>query len=294
MQAHTLLEWYAEAGVDEAVDDTPTHYFALKAKPAAHAGAKPGVIAEPADISALPPPAVGAAPQVVVPLHYTPSAAMAAARELADRAQSIEELEAMVRSFDGCALKKTASKTVFGDGNPKGRLMVIGEAPGAQEDVQGIPFCGASGKLLDAMLAAIGLSRQDVFISNTVFWRPPGNRQPSLEETQTCLPFVEKLIRLVNPQLLLLAGGTATTTLLKRDTSVTKLRGRLDHYVNPYLTESSVPVLVTFHPSYLLRSPAQKRLAWHDMLMVKACLQAAAATSAPHSDALADAPETTH
>ncbi len=125
---------------------------------------------------------------------------MSASRQLADNAKTLAELEAAVRAFDGCAIKKTASKTVFCDGNPKAKVMIIGEAPGAQEDIQGIPFCGPSGKLLDAMLAAIGLDRTSVYISNTVFWRPPGNRQPTPEETATCLPFVEKHIALVRPK----------------------------------------------------------------------------------------------
>lgn len=194
---------------------------------------------------------------------------MAAARELADRATSLTGLEAMVRAFDGCAIKKTASKTVFADGNPKARLMVIGEAPGAQEDRQGIPFCGPSGQLLDRMLAAIGLNRaESAYISNTVFWRPPGNRQPSPEETSACLPFVEKHIALVRPALLMLSGGTAVTTLLRQDTSVSRLRGKLYEYRNPYL-DTPITALVTYHPSYLLRSPAQKRLAWSDLMMAR-------------------------
>lgn len=198
---------------------------------------------------------------------------MAAARELADKATTLAELEAAVRGFNGCAIKKTASKTVFCDGNPKARVMIIGEAPGAQEDIQGIPFCGPSGMLLDRMLAAIGLDRTSVYISNTVFWRPPGNRQPSPEETSTCLPFVEKHIALVNPAILILSGGTATMTLLQKDASISRLRGRFYDYQNAYL-ETPISALVTYHPSYLLRSPGQKRLAWNDLLMVKNALAA--------------------
>lgn len=256
MQSHQLLEWYMEAGVDEAISDMPTDYFA----------APPPVKEVPVVQAEAPAPKVPK--MMATPLHHTPSAAMACAREWADKAASLEELEAMVRSFEGCAIKKTASKTVFSDGNPAGRVMIIGEAPGAQEDIQGIPFCGPSGKLLDLMLKSIGLDRTSVYISNTVFWRPPGNRQPSLEETQACLPFVEKHIALVKPDLLILSGGTSTTTLLRKDTSITRLRGKLYDYSNPYLA-SPIPAMVTFHPSYLLRTPGQKRLAWHDLLMVK-------------------------
>ncbi|NBO19007.1 MAG: uracil-DNA glycosylase, partial [Proteobacteria bacterium] len=144
----------------------------------------------------------------------------------------------------------------------------IGEAPGAQEDLQGIPFCGPSGALLDKMLAAIGLDRRSVYISNSVFWRPPGNRQPSAEETMICQPFVEKHIALVKPALLILAGGTATTAVLRKEASISRLRGKLYPYTNPYITEP-VQTLVTFHPSYLLRTPGQKRLAWHDLLQAQ-------------------------
>lgn len=260
MQNHQLLEWYLEAGVDEAIADTPTNYFALT---------QSRKVAAPAVEAAPESPVAMAAPKPSPsPLHHTPSAAMAMARELADKATTLAELETAVRGFDGCAIKKTASKTVFSDGNPAGRVMIIGEAPGAQEDIQGIPFCGPSGQLLDRMLASIGLNREVVFISNTVFWRPPGNRQPSTEETQTCLPFVEKMIALVNPALLVLSGGTSTTTLLKKDSSISRLRGKVYDYSTPYL-DAPVATMVTFHPSYLLRTPSQKRLAWHDMLMIK-------------------------
>ena len=257
MQNHQLLEWYMEAGVDEATSETPTDYFAA-----------PGAVARVELVTSEAAPAPVAVIVNATPLHHTPTAAMALAREWADKAGSLTELEAMVRSFEGCGIKKTASKTVFSDGNPQARVMIIGEAPGAQEDVQGIPFCGPSGKLLDLMLASIGLDRTSVYISNTVFWRPPGNRQPSLEETQACLPFVEKHIALAKPDLLILSGGTSTTTLLKKDASISRLRGKLYDYSNAYLSRP-VPAMVTFHPSYLLRTPAQKRLAWHDLLIVK-------------------------
>lgn len=268
MPKRQLLEWYSEAGVDEAIDDGVTDYFApAQASPAQTSSA---VAAETAP--ARPAHAPVAANPPASPLHHTPSAAIAKARALADSAATLEELELAVRGFDGCAIKKTASKTVFCDGNPAARLMIIGEAPGAQEDIQGIPFCGPSGMLLDRMLAAIGLDRKSVYISNTVFWRPPGNRQPSPEETSICLPFVEKHIALVKPSLLMLAGGTATNTLLRKDASISRLRGKLYDYSNAYL-DTPLPTAVTFHPSYLLRSPAQKRLAWHDLQMIQAFLE---------------------
>jgi len=254
-----------EAGADEAVGDEAVDYFA-SGEWRVTSDEKKNTSQHPVQ----PPLTTHHSPLATQsPLHHSPSAAIAASRALADKAATLAELEAAVRSFDGCAIKKTANKTVFSDGNPQGRVMIIGEAPGAQEDIQGIPFCGPSGKLLDAMLAAIGLTRAaNVYISNTVFWRPPGNRQPSPEETSTCLPFVEKHIALVKPALLILSGGTATTTLLRKDTSISRLRGKFYDYTNPYL-ETPIPTVVTYHPSYLLRSPAQKRLAWNDLLMIK-------------------------
>jgi uracil-DNA glycosylase family 4 len=267
-----LLEWYLHAGVDEAIGDVAVDHFSPLPSPLVGEGGVGGKFPHIQAASSLhqpplpnPPPQGGR--ENSAPLHHSPSAAMAKARALADSCTTLAELEAAVRAFDGLAIKKTASKTVFADGNPEAKIVIIGEAPGAQEDIQGIPFCGPSGQLLDRMLASIGLDRSSVYISNTVYWRPPGNRQPSPEETAACLPFVEKLIALVNPKLLLLAGGTATTALLQKDASISRLRGRTYDYTNPYLA-TPVSTLVTYHPSYLLRSPGQKRLAWNDLLIV--------------------------
>lgn len=266
LSAREILQWYLDAGVDEAISDEPVNYFALAApKPAPTP--EPPILQQQAEAPAASPPSPASGP--AAPLHHSPSAAMAQARTQADEARDLAQLEAAVRAFDGCALKRTASKTVFADGYAASGLMIIGEAPGAQEDQQGIPFCGPSGALLDKMLAAIGRNRADgAYISNTVFWRPPGNRQPSSEEAAICLPFVEKHIALVRPKLLVLAGGVATTSLLRKDTSIGRLRGKLYDYKNDYM-DAPVKALVTFHPSYLLRTPAQKRLAWHDLLLAK-------------------------
>jgi uracil-DNA glycosylase len=257
MNKKALMEWYLEAGVDETVGDAPVNHFknpAPKEERQAPSNSEPRVLA-PSSI-----------------LSMAPSAAIASARALADKCQTFEELENAIRGFEGCAIKKTASKTVISDGNPKARVMIIGEAPGVQEDKQGIPFCGPSGMLLDRMLASIGLDRTKVLISNTVYWRPPGNRQPSPEETATCLPFVEKMIALVNPGLLILSGGTATTTLLRKDQSISRLRGKVYDYSNDYL-QAPVPTILMYHPSYLLRSPLQKRLAWNDLLIINTFLE---------------------
>lgn len=260
MDKKSLLTWHIEAGADEAIDDMPTNYFGL--------GAAPALAPAPAAVVAATPVAAATSP---TPLHYSPSAAASAARAAADACTTLAELEAAVRAFDGCAIKKTASKTVFSDGNPNAAVMIIGEAPGAQEDMKGIPFCGPSGHLLDKMLAAIGLDRNSAYIANTVFWRPPGNRQPSIEETSICLPFVEKHIALVNPKILILSGGTATNTLLQKDQSISRLRGKFYDYSNAYLA-APIHTALMYHPSYLLRTPAQKRLAWQDLLMIKGFL----------------------
>lgn len=251
MDNSALLKWQLAAGVDEAIADTATNYFALK---------PPVALITPSPTAK---PVSGA-----MPLHLSPAAASSTARELADKVTTLAELEAAVRGFDGCAIKKTATKTVFADGNPEAEIMVIGEAPGAQEDIQGIPFCGPSGQLLDKMLASIGLDRSKVYITNTIFWRPPANRNPSEIELATCLPFVEKHIALVNPKLLILSGGTAVNALLKKDHSISKLRSKLYDYSNIYMS-GPVKTIVTYHPSYLLRTPASKKLAWQDMLYIK-------------------------
>lgn len=256
MHAVQILQWHLDAGVDEAVGMEPVNRLAAPALAPA----------------AAPPPSP--APKAAFGVKLTaPSEAVAATRRLADACTTLAELEAAVRAFDGIGLKHTAMNTVFADGNPKARIMVIGEAPGAQEDQQGIPFCGASGKLLDKMLGAIGLSRETVYISNTVFWRPPGNRTPSPEELAVCQPFVEKHIALVAPALLLLAGGVACSALLQRDVSISRLRMKLYDYENPYLV-APIRTGVTYHPSYLLRTPAQKKLAWQDLLFFQDFIRA--------------------
>lgn len=261
MNNKALLEWQFEAGVDEAVDSTPTNYFGLKPQL---------TIVTKQDITPTQPTTKSTI--TTTPLHLTPTAANNAARAMANNCKTIVELEEAVKKFDGCAIKKTATKTVFADGNTQAKIMIIGEAPGTQEDLQGIPFCGASGGLLDKMLNSIGLDRTTVYITNTIFWRPPGNRQPSAEETASCLPFVEKHIALVSPRLLILSGGTAANTLLKKDQSISRLRGKIYDYSNEYLS-SPIKTALMYHPSYLLRQPLNKKQAWQDLLIIKRFLE---------------------
>ena len=187
---------------------------------------------------------------------------------LALQAASLADLQALMQSYDGCALKRSCQSTVFGDGNPAARLMIVGEAPGADEDRLGLPFVGASGRLLDSMLAGIGLDRGQVYISNVVPWRPPGNRKPEPAEVELCLPFIRRQIELVDPALLLLLGGAASASLLARSDSISRLRGQWLEYTSHGLARP-IPALPTFHPAFLLRTPLQKREAWRDLLAVR-------------------------
>lgn len=189
------------------------------------------------------------------------------AEGLAEHCHTVAELSAALQNFEGCALKKTATQLVFADGNPEAAVMLVGEAPGREEDRMGLPFVGESGRLLDRMLAAIGLDRNSVYITNVVFWRPPGNRHPSQEETTVCAPFARRHVALVKPKVLVLLGGVAAQTLLDTSEGITRLRGRWFTYPGP---DQPIPALPTFHPAYLLRQPALKRAAWQDLLAIKA------------------------
>ena len=195
------------------------------------------------------------------------SEATATARELAAKAQTLEELKEAIRQFEGLSLKATATNLVFADGSPEARLMLIGEAPGAEEDRRGLPFVGAAGQLLDRMLAAIGHDRTNSYITNIVNWRPPGNRKPSPAEMALCQPFIDRHIALINPALIVLLGDTAAKTLTNRTEGITRLRGKWFTWSKP--DGGTIPLLPTFHPAFLLRSPSQKREAWMDLLAAK-------------------------
>ena len=196
---------------------------------------------------------------------------MQGAYKLAQSARTLAELRNALEKFEDCPLKKTATHLVFADGNPDASIMVVGEAPGADEDRLGVPFVGVSGQLLDRAFAAIGLDRTKIYISNILPWRPPGNRQPTPHETALFLPFIERHIELVSPEILILVGGTAAKTLLKTNEGIVKLRGKWHAYLSPEL-KKPIKTLATFHPAYLLRSPGQKRFVWLDLLSVKAMI----------------------
>jgi DNA polymerase len=272
-----LLRWYAEAGVDETIATQPSNRFTKTVRNVADIqpthNPTPETLREPESRFEMPPKkepmARSTAPIPPIALSVqTPSKAIAEARTLAESCHTLDELREAVTKFNGCLLKRTARKTVFADGNESAKVMVIGEAPGEQEDEQGIPFCGKSGQLLDNTLASIGLKRsENIYISNTIFWRPPGNRTPSPEEVAICAPFVKKHVALKNPDLLILAGGVAGSVLGSTE-SVSKLRRKFHSYTNEYLTKE-IPAVVIYHPSYLLRQPGQKAAAWQDMLMIQ-------------------------
>lgn len=262
-----VLRFYLDAGVDETTGSSPLDRYALsEASAKAPKPTRPAVAVSPpkASVRAQRPGAVASATSQGAPSSVAgQSAAVAAAA-----ATSLEELKVAVEAFDGCALKSTAKSTVFADGNPSGRLMVIGEAPGSDEDRQGLPFIGVSGKLLDRMLDSIGYSRETAYITNVIPWRPPGNRNPTPEEVAICAPFLERHVALVKPEVILMVGGLSAKTLLNRPEGITRLRGRWEAVNTPGL-EQPIPAIATFHPAYLLRSPQQKRLAWRDLLAVK-------------------------
>lgn len=254
------LRWQIDMGADEAIGDEPIDRFAAPPAPEMKK-------AENVRQSAR---AVRPVPQ---PVPQPPSAGQATenavtdSRNAARAATSLEELRHALENFEGCALKKTATNLVFGDGNPNAKVMIIGEAPGAEEDRRGVPFVGPSGALLDNMLASIGYSRETVYITNILFWRPPGNRNPTTAEIAMCLPFVHRHIELVSPDALVFVGGASAKTLLDKTDGITRLRGKWYDFQIP--GGAVIPALATLHPAYLLRSPAQKRQAWRDMISLK-------------------------
>ena len=267
--ALAALRWQLEAGVDEAIEEQPQDR--RRAEPATAAKVSPALAASPPEPPPAQPPSPKPKPEIKPQARpaggdlTSPQQAVASAREAAAAAGSVAELRAALEAFDGCALKATATQLCFADGNPEARIMMIGEAPGAEEDRQGLPFVGVSGRLMDRMLSFIGLDRSQVYISNVLFWRPPGNRSPSAEEIAACLPFTERHIELVDPAYLVLVGGISAKTLLGRSEGILRLRGRWYPYQHAGLAHP-VPALATLHPAYLLRQPAQKRLAWQDYL----------------------------
>jgi uracil-DNA glycosylase len=278
-----LIAFYLEAGVDSALSEEPVNYFAdrpeaIASAPATQAAAERTGKAERTFYQTRPsqaapragrgiaenPRATPAAAPVVAP-----EVAVMAAREAARTAQNLDELRLLLTNFEGCMLRATATQLVFAAGNPKARVMFVGEAPGRDEDIAGEPFVGRSGKLLDLMLHAIGLDRTTAYIANVVPWRPPGNRTPTPHETAICLPFIRRQIELANPDVLVCLGQPSTQTLLGTREGITRTRGRWFRF---HTGSREIRAIPTYHPAFLLRSPLQKRLVWRDFLALKRAL----------------------
>jgi DNA polymerase len=258
--AAQLLAWYAEMGVDIALDDEPRDRFAEA--PPAPAAAPMQELPEPRAREVAPAPA----PSMLALPHEQ---LLGDARSAAASASTLEELRALLESYEGIGLRRTATRLVFADGNSAARVMMVGEAPGREEDREGVPFVGPAGQLLDRMLAAIGLDRSGVYIANVVPWRPPGNRTPTVQEMELCLPFIRRQIELAAPDILVMLGGSAAAALTGTKDGILKARGRWTEYGAGART---IPAVATLHPAYLLRTPLQKRLAWRDFRALKARL----------------------
>jgi uracil-DNA glycosylase family 4 len=287
--AASMLQFYAQAGVVDLLGDEPIDRYAdtvkqleqRKAKKAAKMdqmlssnkaraenirlqSSAPSQTQHPAQRPVQRPE------QASTTLAVPDQAAMKETRELAQSAKTIEELSAIIKSYKGCNLCHSAKNTVFADGNPEAPVMLIGEAPGRDEDMHGIPFVGPAGQMLDKMLAAISLDRTSCYISNIIPWRPPGNRTPVAHEIELCRPFVERHIELAQPKLLIFMGNVSTKTLLNTNKGILSIRGKWDEYK---IGEEAVPAMPTLHPAYLLKNPVAKRNAWHDLLAIQAKLK---------------------
>ncbi|HSM41574.1 MAG TPA: uracil-DNA glycosylase [Afifellaceae bacterium] len=275
----SILRFYSDSGVDQALSEAPVDRFAqseaekamqaerrAERRQAEHRPSKPAAPADRRRQDRTTPQAPAAPVTVAIPSE----GAVMAAREAAASAATLDELKSILETFEGCNLRNTATNLVFADGNPEGRVMMIGEAPGRDEDLQGLPFVGRSGQLLDRMLRAIGLDRSTVYIANTVPWRPPGNRTPTPQETEICRPFIERQIALADPDILVLLGGAAAKQMLQTTEGILRLRGKWRPF---HSGNREIRALATLHPAYLLRRPLEKRLAWRDMLALKRALE---------------------
>ena len=292
-----LLRWQVDAGADEAIGEAPVDRYAESRARAAQTAA--WTAAQSAASAATqtptkpttPTPAATPAPTAATgaqtrraadtrqPVLATREELVHTARSSAAAADTLDQLKAALADFDGCALKQTATNMVFADGNPAAPIMFVGEAPGGEEDRTGVPFVGPAGRLLDTMLAAVGLDRDKVYITNILPWRPPGNRSPTDAEIAACLPFVERHIELVAPRLLVPVGGTAAKTLLGMREGIMKLRGRWFTYESLGMVRP-IPARAILHTAYLLRSPAQKRESWIDLLAISKRLDETAGVAA--------------
>jgi uracil-DNA glycosylase len=269
-QAMEALRWWIQVGVTDALDEAPHDRFAdglaSRQNPRDPQKASESLRQSAPGIETRSP-----APRHVARTN-SPEATESSALALSEAAPDLETLRSAMANFEGCALKRTATQLVFADGVPGSRVMLVGEAPGGDEDRIGRPFVGRAGQLLDRMLNSIGLDRQNVYIANVVPWRPPGNRTPTPQETQMCLPFLERQIHLANPEYLVCLGGSAVRTLLGAEGGVMRARGSWFAY--PRQSARQIPALAMLHPAFLLRQPAHKKFAWADMRALAGALKA--------------------
>ena len=269
-EAIAHLAWLVDMGVDETTGDDPVDRFASSAERLRSLQARQAAPAAVATISPVVPKA-DSQPRTVLPPVSTEQSVQES-KQIALECKDLAGLESALQTFDSCPLKRTASNLCFADGNPEARVMFIGEAPGRDEDIQGKPFVGRSGQLLDKMLKAIGLDRSSsegekaAFITNVIYWRPPGNRKPTENETLMCMPFVERTIELQSPDFIVCLGATPMQRLTGRTDGILKSRGR---WMDVSMAGRTIPLMATLHPAYLLRQPAQKRLAWRDFLEIR-------------------------
>jgi uracil-DNA glycosylase family 4 len=254
MTLGALIAWYEAMGADEAIGDSPVDRFAA---PATSAKSR----------AEFPPSRSGSHATSAKSRVSAESAAIPASLEAAT---TLAELEALLAQFEGCALKRTANSLCFARGSASARIMLIGEAPGRDEDIRGKPFVGRAGRLLDRMLEAIGLAEEHVYITNTIYWRPPGNRTPTPQEIEACAPFLARQIELLSPDVMVLLGGAAAKSILGVTKGIMRLRGKWKLYRSG---DRDIPTLATLHPAYLLRTPEAKRYAWRDLLTLKARLE---------------------
>lgn len=270
-ELESILRFYAEAGVDCLLEENPIDRFAEAVTARREQAPRPAPPAAPppdrqrAPAAQSPAPALSPAPRVAVP----DEAALLDARALAAGADTLDALKAAIAGFTGCNLRLSAKNAVFADGNPDAAIMFVGEAPGRSEDIQGLPFVGRAGQLLDRMLAAIGLDRTSAYITNMIPWRPPGNRNPTPHELELCRPFVERHIALAAPKLVVFLGNVSNKALMNTNRGILAARGTWGEYA---AGDRMIPAMPTLHPAYLLRNPAHKRLAWQDFLEIRARL----------------------
>jgi DNA polymerase len=267
----SALQWLVEAGADEAVGDEPVNRFN-------HVAVRSGPDPFEAASSPLPPRPSAAHPRNVPARPAAPAASkgdqIGCAMEIAAACGTLAELKAALEAFEGCPLKKHATRTVFADGTPERGILFIGEAPGKEEDLAGLPFVGRAGKLLDRMMASIGLDRRsNVYITNVLNWRPPSNRDPTPEEAAICLPFLRRHIELAAPNIIVLLGAIASRHIMGRSEGIMRLRGSWLEY---FVCGRMVPVMPTLHPAYLLRRPIDKKLAWRDLQAISVKIQSLA------------------